>query len=102
MKNVLHYVMIALTMVITACQFVQTQYPNQGALAIAISGLCTQLLLLFGVISGSNGSGAIGSSAAPALVPVKASPAPGVESAVAAATAAGAAALQASQPPVHS
>lgn len=47
----LHYVLLCLAAVITACQFVATNFPQYAALAHGISGVAASLMPMLGAMS---------------------------------------------------
>lgn len=97
-----HYIILALSAIVSVCSFVGQQFPAEAALATAVAGICSSLMATLGILSpgaGSASSSAPAPSAAPAAVP--AAPASSVQASVASATAAGVAQLQASQPAGH-
>jgi hypothetical protein len=89
-----HYVLLALSAIVSICGYVAGSFPQYAALAHAISGLAASLGATLGVLSPSGLASVIPAQVAPPAAPKVAGP---VGAAVAQANAAGVAALEASK-----
>lgn len=89
--KVSHYIILVLSAAVAICAYVATQFPAEASMMNAVAGICTQLMAVLGILSPGAGSASNSSSSSPTA----SAPSGGVQTSVASATAAGAAALQA-------